>query len=74
VDGQPQVRKIHLIIFFVHKNINDKTNTHTSPNYSKAGPRETKAGHRAKASNGAEAAPKSWFRAGVGIGLRRSEP
>jgi hypothetical protein len=45
-----------------------------SPIYSKAGPSGTKAGHWAKALNGAEAAQKSWFRAGVGICLRRSKP
>jgi hypothetical protein len=43
-------------------------------NYSKAGRSRRIAKHRAKASNGSQAAPKSWFHVVVGFGLRRSKP
>ena len=46
----------------------------TFPHYSKAGRGRRMEEHEAKASNIKEAAPKSWLRAGVENGLRRSKP
>jgi hypothetical protein len=48
--------------------------TAASSNYSKAGRSRRMAKHRAKALNGLQAAPKSWFRARVENGLRRGKP
>jgi hypothetical protein len=84
VEERLQVRLIYLILFFAHKNTDYKANTHLSAspqdtvaaysNNSKAGRSRRMAKHRAKALNGLQAAPKSWFRARVENGLRRGKP
>ena len=83
VEEQPQVRLMYLILFFAHKNTDYKANTHLfTPqdamtaylNYSNAGRSRRMAKHQAKALNGLQAAPKSWFRARVENGLQRGKP
>jgi hypothetical protein len=83
-EKRPQVRLVYFILFFVDKNTGcPQTNlpivhcpqnaVTTSSYYWKAGATERTTDHQAKASNVSEAASKSWFRAGVGIGLRRNK-